>query len=74
MMTLEMLSSRLKYRVGKNIRVASADAILDKITKQQAEVSKLKSLESSIKNEGDDSFDNYLQDQENKLNELIKKI
>ncbi len=63
----------VKVQGRKNIRVASADAILDKITKQQAEVSKLKSLESSIKNEGDDSFDNYLQDQENKLNELIKK-
>ena len=63
----------VKVKGRKNIRVASADAILDKITEQQAEVSKLKSLESSIKNEGDDSFDNYLQDQENKLNELIKK-
>lgn len=63
----------VKVQGRKNIRVASADAILDKITKQQAEVSKLKSLESSIKNEGDNTFDDYLQDQENKLNELIKK-
>lgn len=64
----------VKVQGKKNIRVASADAILDKITKQQAEVSKLKNLEGSIsKNKGDNSFDDYLQDQENKLNELIKK-
>lgn len=64
----------VKVKGRKNIRVASADAILDKITKQQAEVSKLKNLEGSIsKNKGGNSFDDYLQDQENKLNELIKK-
>nr|DAD72149.1 MAG TPA: minor tail protein [Siphoviridae sp. ctTC45] len=64
----------VKVKGRKNIRVASADAILDKITEQQAEVSKLKTLDGSIfKDEGDNSFDDYLQDQENKLNELIKK-
>lgn len=64
----------VKVKGRKNIRVASADAILDKITEQQAEVSKLKNLDGSIfKYEGDNSFDDYLQDQENKLNELIKK-
>lgn len=64
----------VKVQGKKNIRVASADAILDKITKQQEEVSKLKNLDGSIfKDEGDNSFDDYLQDQENKLNELIKK-
>ena len=64
----------VKVKGRKNIRVASADAILDKITEQQAEVSKLKNLDGSIfKDEGDNSFDDYLQDQENKLNELIKK-
>ena len=64
----------VKVKGRKNIRVASADDILDKITKQQAEVSKLKNLEGSIfKNKGDNSFNDYLQDQENKLNELIKK-
>lgn len=64
----------VKVKGRKNIRVASADAILDKITEQQAEVSKLKNLDGSIfKNKGDSSFDDYLQDQENKLNELIKK-
>lgn len=64
----------VKVKGRKNIRVASADDILDKITKQQAEVSKLKNLEGSIfKDKGDNSFNDYLQDQENKLNELIKK-
>ena len=64
----------VKVQGRKNIRVASADAILDKITKQQAEVSKLKNLKSSIfKEEKDNTFDDYLQDQENKLNELIKE-
>lgn len=64
----------VKVKGRKNIRVASADAILDKITEQQAEVSKLKNLDGSIfKDKGDNSFDDYLQDQENKLNELIKK-
>lgn len=64
----------VKVKGRKNIRVASADDILDKITKQQAEVSKLKNLEGSIfKGKGDNSFNDYLQDQENKLNELIKK-
>lgn len=64
----------VKVKGRKNIRVASADAILDKITEQQAEVSKLKNLDGSIfKDEGDNSFDDYLPDQENKLNELIKK-
>lgn len=64
----------VKVKGRKNIRVASADAILDKITEQQAEVSKLKTLDGGIfKDEGDNSFDDYLQDQENKLNELIKK-
>ena len=64
----------VKVKGRKNIRVASADDILDKITKQQAEVSKLKNLEGSIfKDKGDNSFNDYLQDQENKLSELIKK-
>ena len=64
----------VKVKGRENIRVASADDILDKITKQQAEVSKLKNLEGSIfKDKGDNSFNDYLQDQENKLNELIKK-